>query len=559
MIARVAVKHKINSDIVFDYKIDKDQKVPLYSIIRVNFAGKKILGIVLGFKAHSSKPCKAIEKTVSTQPFITKQQVELARAIASYFISPFGPTLLSLLPNLPQREIAKIEESSSMLRNRKSISELVLSSSDQRLQYYLQKVYVNKQNLLILPLLSQIAEASRKIKRIYPSIQVFTWHSKLTAMQKRIIWQKCLSGENMVVIGSRDALFLPFRKLGCIFIDNPNSFSYFEDQLPRYNAFFVARFLQKQFNADLFVGETFPSITSYVAYRKNVLRLKEIGKRSNHFKIYDGFYQEIKNPTIINRLAGTLQKAKKIAVIWPFKENKKIICRNCNIQINCPFCKNEYYTPDFRCSQCNKKAPSFCPKCKSQNLATVGHSKSSILDSFKSVDKNKFFFLDLDKISTLPPTFDQALIPFFDNMVDFPFVSYKEKVATGIWQILEKVSGNIHIFTYKYKDLTSQISNFKWDDFIKNQLIERKKENLPPYVKAVKIVSKYNKVKSQTIVDDICSKLKAKNPILLSQKDDKIEFLLFFDHIRYKQVKSELRQKLDGKLYFVVDPIDFSL
>lgn len=560
MIASVAVKHKVNSDIVFDYSIQENQKPQLYSLVQVEFSGKKTLGIILKFKQHSYKKCKSIKKIISKGPLVTKEQIQLAKDISDYFISPFGPTLLSFIPNLPQKEFEKIEPGyEPVYKGTKRLeSDLILAHCEQRIHYFIQKTKSKKQNLIVLPSIRQIETAIKKIKKINPALQLFSWHSKISHSQKRIIWQKCLKGENVTIVSSRDGLFLPFRALDSIFIDTPNSFSYFEDQLPRYNALFVARLLQKQFNSSLIIGESFPSITTYIAYMKKILKLKKL-PRKNNFEIYDSFYDELKNPTIINKLTSSLEKAKKIAVVWPFKEQRKLICRDCNTEISCHSCGNEYYQADFTCTKCKQKAHITCPKCHSLNLKLVGYSKHNILESFNKIDKNKFSFYNLEEINDSEPIIDQTLIPFFDSMADFPFISYKEKIASALWLASEKTSGKIHIFTEKHKKTVMQITNLDWDSFIRKQLIERKKEGLPPYSKAIKVVIKYSPQKSQVLIKKIYDCLEANDQILIETSQNKNVYLLLVEHQKYKKNQKKLKSELGAKIYFIVDPVDFSL
>lgn len=563
MIASVAVKHRINSDIIFDYEIKKDQKPQLYSLVQVEFSRKKTLGIILKFKQQSCKKCKSIKKIISKGPLVTKEQIQLAKDISDYFISPFGPTLLSFIPNLPQKEFKKIKSKYGTVgkRIKKPSSDLMLAHYEQRLQYFIQKAENKKQNLVVLPSIKQIEAAAKKIKKINPSFQVVAWHSQISHLQKRIIWQKCLKGENITIVSSRDGLFLPFRTLGSIFIDTPNSFPYFEDRLPRYNALFVARLLQKQFNSSLTIGESFPSITTYIAYIKKILKLKKL-PRKNNFKIYDNFYDELKNPTVISKLASSLEKAEKIAVVWPFKEQRKLICQDCNTEISCHNCGNKYYQANSfyaNCTACKQEARFTCPKCYSPHLKLVGYSKRNILESLNKIDKNKFSFYSLEEISNSKPTIDQTLVPFFDSMADFPFISYKEKIASTLWLASEKTSGKIHIFTEKHKKTAVQIINLDWDSFIRKQLIERKREGLPPYSKAIKIIIKHSTQRSQAIIKEIYDCLEASNQIPLETSHNKNVYLLLVEHQKYRKNQKKLKSKLGAKIYFVVDPVDFSL
>ena len=62
------------------------------------------------------------------------------------------------------------------------------------------------------------------------------WHSKITKKNKRIIWQNIINGKIKLVVGARSSLFLPFKNLGLIVVDEEHDSSYKQDEGIRYNA-----------------------------------------------------------------------------------------------------------------------------------------------------------------------------------------------------------------------------------------------------------------------------------------------------------------------------------
>ena len=93
----------------------------------------------------------------------------------------------------------------------------------------------NKQALILLPeifLTNQFKDRFSEYFGFEPDI----WHSKITPKKKKIIWQGVMSGKVKLIIGARSALFLPFKKLGIIIVDEEHDSSYKQDESLIYNA-----------------------------------------------------------------------------------------------------------------------------------------------------------------------------------------------------------------------------------------------------------------------------------------------------------------------------------
>jgi len=417
MIASVVVKQKINSNLVFDYRLPPDSKVQKYSVVEVDFSGKNTLAIITDIKSSSTKASKEISKVISTGPVFTNNQITLAEKICDYFITPFGPTLFSFFPSFSKKAIASIK--SCDIKQKRFVdnkSELLIMEFDQRVHYIFQNITKDTQNIILLPSVNKIRQTQKKIKRIYPHLPIFTWHSGITPLEKRIIYQKCLTGQDLTIIGSRDTLFLPFANLRNIYIDKPSSYSYFEDQMPHYNAYYVSRLLKSIFKCNFYVGESTPSVTSYLSYRKKLLSITQI-KQNRNLQTYDDFHGDLKNPSTQKTLAAILDSSSNILIIGPFKNKFRISCRDCKSEIICNKCRGVFFSPQSQCLNCNTVAPLSCPSCSSAKTTLVGFSKKTILDTLSiSEDSAKVTFADLEEIDELPPIFDCALVPYFDSM-----------------------------------------------------------------------------------------------------------------------------------------------
>ena len=92
-----------------------------------------------------------------------------------------------------------------------------------------------QQALIMVPEISLTPQLeTRFLKRFgfLPNI----WHSKISEKNRKDIWHRCYLGESMIVVGARSSLFLPFKKLGLIVVDEEHDGSYKQEDNIRYQA-----------------------------------------------------------------------------------------------------------------------------------------------------------------------------------------------------------------------------------------------------------------------------------------------------------------------------------
>merc|ERR1711965_1184352 len=99
------------------------------------------------------------------------------------------------------------------------------------------KNIINKgfQGLILLPEIGLTSQFEKKFLEFF-GITPAVWHSGITKKKKEIIWSGFANGEIKVVIGARSSLFLPFKKLGLIIVDEEHDQSYKQDEGVTYNA-----------------------------------------------------------------------------------------------------------------------------------------------------------------------------------------------------------------------------------------------------------------------------------------------------------------------------------
>jgi len=99
------------------------------------------------------------------------------------------------------------------------------------------KDLINKgfQALILLPEIALTNQFSRRFKEFFGA-EPAIWHSGTTKKNKSIIWKGITEGKIKIVIGARSSLFLPFKNLGIIIVDEEHDVSYKQDEGVSYNA-----------------------------------------------------------------------------------------------------------------------------------------------------------------------------------------------------------------------------------------------------------------------------------------------------------------------------------
>ena len=115
--------------------------------------------------------------------------------------------------------------------------------------------------LLLVPEIGLFQEAEARVKQAFPGALMY--HSARSAAQRREVADQLRTGTPQLVLGTRSALFLPFRSLGLIIVDQEHETSYKQDSpAPRYHARESAIMLALVHGANVLLGSETPSLES---------------------------------------------------------------------------------------------------------------------------------------------------------------------------------------------------------------------------------------------------------------------------------------------------------
>ncbi|HAP68734.1 MAG TPA: primosomal protein N', partial [Flavobacteriales bacterium] len=135
----------------------------------------------------------------------------------------------------------------------------------------------------VLYLLPEIALTTQIVHRLQEHFgeKVGIYHSKMSDNERVEVWKKQLTNEPyQIILGARSSLFLPFKKLGFVILDEEHEHTFKQhDPAPRYHARDAAAFLCKQAGAKLLLGSATPSIEAYYNGKRDKIGLVHLNER----------------------------------------------------------------------------------------------------------------------------------------------------------------------------------------------------------------------------------------------------------------------------------------
>jgi primosomal protein N' (replication factor Y) len=216
------------------------------------------------------------------------------------------------------------------------------------------------------------------------------WHSGATLSERRRLWKMAATGGVGLVVGARSALFLPFRDLGLIVVDEEHDTSYKQEDGVLYNARDMAVLRGAITGAQVVLASATPSLESWANAQAGKYRRLDRPARYGTATLPEMRALDMRGESLpANRwISGSLQAevTKRIAASEQsllFLNRRGFapvtICRACGSQIGCDDCDARMVEHRFlgrlQCHQCGatKPIPTACPSCGVEGrMAPVG-------------------------------------------------------------------------------------------------------------------------------------------------------------------------------------------
>ncbi len=432
------------------------------------------------------------------------------------------------------------------------------------------------QGLILLPEIGLTSDFQKKFKDFF-GFEAAIWHSAITKKKKEIIWSGISSGKIKVIIGARSSLFLPFKKLGLIIVDEEHDQSYKQDEGVIYNArdMAISRALFENIPINLITSV--PSVETYYNIKKGKYSLSRLLKRYKDAKLPNYEIIDLKkfklnkgswiSKETIKKVENHLKKDDQIL----FFINRRgfspfVFCNKCFKVFSCPNCSiNLVYHKSnnvLRCHYCghSSKLNRSCLENQKCDFVFNGPGVEKIMEEIKNIfpDKKSIIFSS-DTMNKKSST--DILENIIKNDINilvgtqliskgFHFPSLNCIVVVDLdltlnghdlrgpeknLQLYHQLSGRagragkpatVYFQTYSLNSkIISQITNKDPFLFLENELLIRKKNNLPPFERFISL-------------------------ILIGENDKKLEKISihFRDHLQ-KYLKAKILGPINAPIY----------
>ncbi len=248
---------------------------------------------------------------------------------------------------------------------------------------------MGRQALVLLPEIALTGEFLTRVQARFGA-QPAEWHSGVTLTERRRVWRMLGQGDAQLVVGARSALFLPFRDLGLIVVDEEHDTSYKQEDGVLYNARDMAVLRAAMCSARVVLASATPSLESWANAEAGKYDRIELTSRFGpavlpDMRAIDMRDEKLKagtwvSPTLRKAVELRLAKGEQAMLFINRRGYAPVtLCRACGQQIACDHCDARLVEHRFlkrlMCHQCGetKPIPEACPSCGAEGrLAPVG-------------------------------------------------------------------------------------------------------------------------------------------------------------------------------------------
>ena len=423
---------------------------------------KSYTGIVV--RLHDDTPpypTRPVLEILDAEPVVLSGQLSLWRWIADYYLCPLGDVFKAALPTGLKPKKAKRPKASrgtespanpdgnkevqasddlallpkSLLNEaqQKAMDGIVAAwqtrdvcllhgvTSSGKTEIYIhlmqKAVEEGKQVLFMLPEIVLTAQLTDRLRRVFGN-RLGVYHSRYPDKIRVELYQKMLSDAPYdIVVGVRSSLFLPFRQLGLLIIDEEHETSFKQQEpAPRYHARNAALVMARQAGAKTLLGSATPSLESYRnaltgKYGLVTLKTRYADMQLPDIEVVD--VQEMRrkrlmpglfSPQLLSHIQKALEQHRQVILFQNRRGYAPVLeCRECGWTPRCEKCDVSLTVHRslhrMVCHYCGKTydIPSACPNCEGGTLSTRGFGTERIEEQLAAIiPEARIARMDLD-------------------------------------------------------------------------------------------------------------------------------------------------------------------
>ena len=449
-----------------------------------------------------------------------------------------------------QQEQAIEKINSSIKKNRVCLLHGVTGSGKTRVYMELMQDVIDKggQVLYLIPEIALTTQIISRMKKVHGN-DVVVFHSRLNGNERVEVWKAALEGRS-ILVGARSSLFLPFKNLKLIVVDEEHDPSYKQiDPAPRYNARDAAVYLAYANKIPIVLGTATPSIETYHNVKLGKYDLVEMKERFGGIEMPEmqlvDKRDEMKKKKMKQQFTSVLLEEIKSAIdnkeqVILFQNRRgyspTLNCEVCGWKMECINCDVSLtyhkFANQFQCHYCGsrKRHPESCKACGDPNLNLKGFGTEKIEDDLKILfPEAKISRLDYDTAKT-KSSFTRIINLFEEGAIDILVgtqmvtkgLDFENVRVVGVlsadqalaypdfrasergYQLITQVSGRagrkkkvgkviLQSFDIKHP-VIKEIMDQDFSAFYHREILERQEFGYPPFSRMIKLTLKHVKL-----------------------------------------------------------------
>lgn len=306
-----------------------------------------------------------------------------------------------------------------------------------------EQLKAGKQVLYLLPEIALTSQIIERLRKVFGPL-VGIYHSKFNDAERTEIWNKVLGTSRdqekhyQLILGARSALFLPYRNLGLVIVDEEHDPSFKQsDPAPRYQARDAAVMLATLHGAKVLLGTATPSFESYFNTQNGKFGLVRLTTRHHDVELPRIIVSDLKQayrtketkslftPLLLQEINGALERHEQIILFQNRRGFSSFLqckacgyipkCRNCDVSLTYHKFQNI-----LQCHYCGATLSLFgnCPQCQSSDVKPYGVGTEKVEDDLHLLfPEARIDRLDLDSTRN-KFSFERILNRFTEQKTD---------------------------------------------------------------------------------------------------------------------------------------------
>jgi len=560
-ILKVALNVPIDN--LFDYKIPSKSLVQPKKgqRVKVKFGKQEKIGFIHSVVSDTTVPVnklRAAIKIIDDDALISKDLFALISWVARYYHHPIGEVYSAAVPlylrqdktpttdPTPKKSFQQEAHKNLTKEQKKGFKKILSFISQEQIvlldgvtgsgktELYLQSIdqslKKNQQVLVLVPEIGLTPQIFDRFQRRFGN-SVSVVHSGITNKKKAEIWIKAKQGNVRIVIGTRSAVFTPFKNLGMIIVDEEHDPSFKQQSGLRYSGRDVAIVRAMQSKASIVLGSATPSFESLMnaqngKYKKITLKQRVYSTplpKTNIIDLRVNTQKQGLTKLLIRAIKKHIEKNNQVLIYLNRRGfSPATVCLDCGNIEECPRCDTSLVLHKRKkllvCHHCNhnKLWKKICTECGSESKPLgqgTEQIETSLKDEFPNTQivridrdtvrskKQRTHLLDqaksgvgqillgtqmLAKGHDFPNLSMVAIINADQGMFGCDFRS-SERFAQTFIQVSgragrRKIVGEVFLQTYNPKNpLLNTIISQDYNAFFSKAVLERKVPLWPPY------------------------------------------------------------------------------